>query len=122
VKTSRGSTSRSRESRSRSAQARAVSRIIPVFVVGRLPRVTTRASTKLTSVVVAVARTDIGLPPVVISVVVVGGAPAAAATVEVEAVILAGVGVARVEIRHGRLRKRAAAEAASGPVDLDVSC
>ena len=55
--------------------ARVVSGIIPMFVVGRLPRIATRPSTQLASVVV-VARTDVGLPPVVISIVVMGGAAA----------------------------------------------
>jgi len=76
--------------------------LVPMLVAARLPRIATRPSTQLASVVVVVARTHVGLPPVVISIVVVGSV--AAAEFDVEAVVLARIGVARVEIKHGRHR------------------
>ena len=52
--------------------ARAISGIVAPLVSGRLPRIAAGPSTKLACVVVLVARTDVRLPRVVISIVVMG--------------------------------------------------
>ena len=66
-------------------------------------RVGAGTAAKLAGVVIPVARSNLGLPPVAIAVVVVGAAPASTMPVNGDAVVVTGAEVTRVKIQHAAL-------------------
>ena len=80
-----------------------ITTISPVLIRG-LPIAFWTAAERPGILVVSIARLEVGLPPVVIAIAVIGGAPVPAIRSASVSLIVARIVIARVKIEHAALR------------------